>query len=92
MVDSVRLAESDTFIEVNDTLDYANIVSTDSDSTTDDLESWTLDFKITFNFNFPTEELVNCKVHSVGSTGLKSTDIYPNIFKIENDFEFIKSI
>ncbi len=82
------LAQTDSFQEVYDPNNYANLVSTSSDSSNDNNNTWTLDFKLDFNFKFPTEQLVSCKVNGKGFKGLESTNIYPNIFRIENDLEF----
>jgi len=83
-----RWTEStDTFSEVNDPNNYASINSTSADSTLSGTQ-WTLDFKITFAWTYPDENLHSVQVYSLDDASASDTDTYTNIYYVENDLVF----
>ncbi len=79
---------TDTFIESYDPNNFASINSDPSDSLNDNIDTWTLDFKLNFNWSYPNEDLASCRVHSVSDYGFEIITDHNNIFQIENDLAF----
>jgi hypothetical protein len=78
---------TDSFTEVSDPNNYASISSTSADSTLSGTQ-WTLDFKITFAWTYPDENLHSVRVYSVDDAGATDDDTYSNIYYVENDLVF----
>lgn len=77
---------SDTFSEESDPEGYVSISSTSGDSSLSG-NQWTLDFKITFDWDYPDESLHDVRIYSLDDDGLSDTDDYSNIYYVENDLE-----
>ncbi|MCK5561411.1 MAG: hypothetical protein KAJ51_12480, partial [Thermoplasmata archaeon] len=77
------------FITKRDPNNYT-ILSSESTAYNDGAKTWTLEFEIIFNWTYPDENLTNCKVN-IESNSLVNKFIgnYFNIYKVENDLNFI---
>jgi hypothetical protein len=77
---------TDTFGEATgyDPSDYFEITSTSADSSLSG-NQWTLDFKIIFHWNYPTESLESPRLQVQDDSGLTDTDDYSNLYYVEND-------
>lgn len=82
-------ANSDTFIEAYDPNNFAEIVSDPGDSVNNGIDTWSLDFRIIFNWSYPNENFTSCRIHSISDYGFEALTDYPSIFQVENDLEFI---
>ena len=51
-------------------------------------DKWWVNFSLVFNFTFPHERPVDCYVNTTATSGEYSSDRFPGLFRVENDFEF----
>jgi uncharacterized membrane protein len=79
---------SQQFVKINDPNDYVELNSS-SNSVNDGVNSWTLDFNITFNWIYPDNDLHGVQIYSLGTAGLYDwLNITGNIYQVENHLNF----
>lgn len=76
------------FQELNDPNDYTELVSTPADATNDTVKTWTLNFKLKFNWSYPDEDLHAVQVYCEGYSPLYSWLNLTNLYRVENDLVF----
>ncbi|MHA2366597.1 MAG: hypothetical protein ACXAC7_21755, partial [Candidatus Hodarchaeales archaeon] len=81
-----------TFIKKNDPNNYAILSSTSSFSN-DSISTWTIDFRIIFNWNYPDEVFHGAQIFSCSDTLLKDwLNISNNFYIVENDLDLIGNL
>jgi hypothetical protein len=79
-----------SFSEVSDPNDYLSI---DSSSTANNfVYQWFINFNLTFNWNYPNEELHNVEIHATSATFSPAWFNVTNIYHVENDLVFNGSL
>ncbi|MCK5561092.1 MAG: hypothetical protein KAJ51_10880, partial [Thermoplasmata archaeon] len=84
--------EKDKFIECYDPNNFVAITSNSTDSINNGVDTWTLNFSIIFNWTYPNENLSSCKVHSISDYGFEDMDNNEEVYKVENDLDFIDNL
>jgi hypothetical protein len=80
--------ELDTFTEVSDPNNYAEIVSTNSNSTSNGVDKWFIDFKIIFNWSYPDEDGCDAFLEIEHADSTINNMTIAAMFRIENDMMF----
>lgn len=81
--------QNELFEETGDINGYGDIVSTADDSKHDSADTWTLDFKIVFDWDFPHENIFGCMVRTWDSTEIMLTKYFIDLVRVESDVELI---
>jgi len=76
------------FTRIRDPLALVDCTSKSSDAHNDGKYNYSLDFKFIFNWNFSSDSPISCKVSTIGQRSLLDEDVYPDIFKVNNQLSF----
>jgi hypothetical protein len=79
---------SRTFNEITDPNNYVELLSVPGDATNDTAFTWTLYFKLKFNWNYPDEDLHTAQAYSKGYSKLMGWHNRTNFYQVENDLQF----
>jgi outer membrane protein assembly factor BamB len=80
------------FIEINDPHNYIELFSTPLDSNTDFINTWTLDFNISFNWNFDTDSLTGIGIQTTNHINPEKNLIFSDFVQIENQLEYFGNL
>ncbi|UCH88256.1 MAG: FG-GAP repeat protein [Thermoplasmata archaeon] len=80
---------SSVFSKQKDTKGYTILDSSATDAVPKGLYYWEVDFKIEFGWEYPTSTMLPCKVISRGVLAYESSKTFADVFRIEDDLEFI---
>lgn len=75
---------TDTFTEEYDPFGYVTVSSDAADSTYASGQ-WTLDYEITFDWDYPDESLHTCRLYSLDDFSRSDQDDYTDLYRVEND-------
>ncbi len=76
-----------TFTEVSDPLNVITLNSSACSVTPGLGDIVNIDLTFGFDWNFPTEDLINCTAEITNMTGKQLTDTFANVFQVENDLD-----
>jgi len=79
---------TDVFTKNNDPDNYIEFLSTSTDSNRLSEDLLQLKFRVQFSGNYPDESFHNVMVLSKSDGGLRDSDLYSKIYKVENDLEY----
>ncbi|MCK5562353.1 MAG: hypothetical protein KAJ51_17265, partial [Thermoplasmata archaeon] len=85
----IWMQDNEQFQEIGDINGYASIISTAADSMHDSVDTWTLNFKIVFDWDFPHENIFGCMVRSWDFSNIMLTKYFIDVVRVENDLELI---
>ena len=68
------------------------VISNTSDSVSDKLRTWTIDFKVIFNWNFEVTRPITCSIESIGEANPAHSVYYKDFINVENELEFIGNL
>jgi hypothetical protein len=81
--------ETELFTQIHGPFDVIDCISTISDIHIDGLYNFTLDFKLIFNWNFSTDNSVDCRLTTVGVLSKPDVDTYIDVFEVNSELRFV---